>query len=150
MLDRSQIGFEFPPGTATIERGRVKLYAQAIGASDPVYFDVDVARARGFPDIPIPPTFLYTLELDREPAADFLQTVGAEMGKLLHGEQTLKFHRHLCAGEQIQFQTRVEDIFNKGPNQLEFFVLHTRVRDSSSVVVAELRATFIVPSAQPR
>jgi hypothetical protein len=148
VLDRSKIGFEFPKGTATIERGRVKRYAQAIGAADPVYSNVDAARARGFTDIPIPPTFLYTLELDREPAADFLQTVGAEMGNLLHGEQTLRFHRHLCAGEQIQFQTRIEDIFTKGPRDLEFLILHTRVLDSNSVVVAELRATFIVPFAE--
>ena len=148
VLDRSRIGFEFPVGRSTVERGRIKLYAQAIGETDPLYRDVAVARAQGYPDIPIPPGYLYSLDLEREPPIDYLGAVGARMGHLLHGEQTLSFFQDICAGTEIYFHTRIADIYDKRNGALEFFVLHTRVTDSGQMLVAELRATFIVPDAK--
>jgi hypothetical protein len=148
MLDRSRIGFAFPVGVSRVERGRIKLYAQAIGEADPLYRDVAVAHARGYPDIPIPPGFLYSLDLEREPPIDYLEAVGARMGRLLHGEQTLSFFRDICAGTEICFHTRIADIYAKRNGTLEFFLVHTRVTDSDQVLVAELRSTFIVPDAK--
>lgn len=148
MLDRSRIGLEFPVGACRVERGRIKLYAQAIGETDPLYRDVEVARARGYPDIPIPPGYLYSLDLEREPPIDYLGAVGARMGHLLHGEQTLSFSQDICAGTEIYFHTRIADIYDKRNGTLEFFVVHTRVLDSEQLLVAELRATFIVPVAK--
>lgn len=148
MLDRSRIGFEFPVGASWVERGRIKLYAHAIGETDPLYRDVAVARARGYPDIPIPPGYLYSLDLEREPPIDYLGAVGARMGHLLHGEQTLSLCRDICAGTEIYFHTRIADIYDKRNGTLEFFVVHTRVNDSEQVLVAELRATFVVPDAK--
>jgi hypothetical protein len=148
MLDRSRIGFEFPVGACRVERGRIKLYAQAIGETDPLYRDVQVARVRGYPDIPIPPGYLYSLDLEREPPIDYLGAVGARMGHLLHGEQTLSFFRDICAGTEIHFHTRIADIYDKRSGTLEFFVVHTRVLGSGQLALAELRATFIVPAQQ--
>lgn len=150
MLDRSRIGFEFPVGACRVERGRVKLYTEAIGEADRMYRDVNVARARGYPDIPIPPAYLYSLELERDPPIDFMGAVGAHEGNLLHGEQTLRYFRDICAGEEIYFHTRIADIYDKRNGTLEFFILETCVHDSEQLVVAELRATFIVPDVKSR
>jgi hypothetical protein len=64
MIDRRWIGRELPAATFDIERGRLAFFARAIGETDPVYLDPDAARAAGHPDIPAPPTFLFSGELD--------------------------------------------------------------------------------------
>jgi hypothetical protein len=143
VLDRTRIGFEFPTGVSSVERGRIKLFALAIGETDPVYSDLTVARQRGYRDIPIPPTYLYTLELEREPAIDIFAAVGANMGRVLHGEQSLHYVRDICAGDELSFQTRVADIFIKRGGKLEFFILSTRVTNPGGDLLAELRTTLI-------
>ena len=64
MIDRSIVGTEEPARTFDVERGRLRFFAKAIGETDPVYTDVEAARAAGHPDLPVPPTFLFGLELD--------------------------------------------------------------------------------------
>ncbi len=62
MIDRSRIGFRTAPTTAAVDGWRVKLFCQAIGETDAVYFDPAVARAAGHPACPVPPTFLKSIE----------------------------------------------------------------------------------------
>lgn len=55
---------KFEPGVVTVERGRLALFARVTGQTDPVYTDVAAARAAGHPDLPVPPTFIFGLELE--------------------------------------------------------------------------------------
>ena len=48
MIDKKWIGHEFPPSELALERGRLRFFALAIGETDPVYTDVDAARAAGY------------------------------------------------------------------------------------------------------
>ncbi|MPY78402.1 MAG: hypothetical protein GEV04_07875, partial [Actinophytocola sp.] len=52
------------PIEADIERGRLRFFAKAIGQKDPIYSDVDAARRAGHPDLPVPPTFFFSMELE--------------------------------------------------------------------------------------
>lgn len=54
-LDKAVIGTTLPATTLTVERARLRFFAKAIGETDPVYTDVDAAKAAGHPDIPAPP-----------------------------------------------------------------------------------------------
>ena len=87
MIDKSFIGRELPPSTLTLERGRLRFFAQAIGETDPVYTDVDAARAAGYADLPAPPTFLFAAELDSGQSTALLELLQIPLAKLLHGEQ---------------------------------------------------------------
>lgn len=40
-----------------IERGRLAFFAKATGETNPVYSDIDAARAAGYADLPAPPTW---------------------------------------------------------------------------------------------
>ena len=51
----------FPDYVVEIGRVEVQRYAQAIGETDRIYFDVDAARAAGHPDLPAPPYFPYVI-----------------------------------------------------------------------------------------
>ncbi len=61
-INRDYIGREYR-ASATYEVGRehVRLFAEAIGDSNPAYTDPDAAKALGHPDCIAPPTFLTVL-----------------------------------------------------------------------------------------
>jgi NAD(P)-dependent dehydrogenase (short-subunit alcohol dehydrogenase family) len=54
MIDRSLVGRELPPSTPTLERGRLRLFAWAIGETDPVCSGLAAARDAGHADLPAP------------------------------------------------------------------------------------------------
>ena len=63
MVDRSAIGRSFTPVTAHVEPGRLRYFCETIGERSPIYRDAQAARAAGYPAIPVPPTYLFCLEM---------------------------------------------------------------------------------------
>lgn len=144
MIDRSWIGRELAPVDLTLERGRLRFFAQAIGETDPVYTDVQAAQRAGYADLPAPPTFLFGAELDGGTLDRLLADLGVPIAKILHGEQGFTYHRPACAGETITVQSRIADIFDKKSGALEFVVKTSEARDAAGELVAELRSVIVV------
>ena len=49
---RKQIGKESPPWTYELTTTSVRAFARGVGYTDPVYFDVEAARAAGYRNLP--------------------------------------------------------------------------------------------------
>ncbi|RDI60523.1 MaoC family dehydratase N-terminal domain-containing protein [Nocardia pseudobrasiliensis] len=143
-LDSGVIGTAIPAHTVAAERGRLRFFADATGQHDPVYRDLDAARAAGHPDLPIPPTFLFCMEMDRpDPDQNVVRVLGIDPLTILHGEQQFFFHRLAYAGEPLTFSSSVSDYYEKKGGALKFVVRTTAVtRDGAPI--ACLRATTIV------
>ena len=133
----------FEPVTVTIERGRLRFFAQATGARDQVYRDLDAARRAGHPDLPVPPTFFFGLELDAPDPVGYLRELGVDLGRVLHGEQSFTYHRLAYAGDTLTLQPRIVDVFSRRGGALEFLVKETTItRDGEPIV--EARTTIVV------
>jgi acyl dehydratase len=143
MIDKAFIGRELPPSTLTLERGRLRFFAQAIGETDPVYSDLDAARAAGYADLPAPPTFLFAAELDSGQSMALLELLQIPLAKLLHGEQGFSYHRAACAGDTITVRPRITDIYDKKGGALEFVVKTAEARNQRDELVAELRTVIV-------
>ena len=63
-LDRSLIGREAPGQSLLVTRSRLRAFARATGQTDPVYTDVGAARRAGHRDLPVPPTFYFSIDLE--------------------------------------------------------------------------------------
>ena len=63
MVDQSAVGREFTPVTARVEPGRLRFFLNTLGEGNPVYRDEKAARAAGFSASPVPPTYLFCLEM---------------------------------------------------------------------------------------
>lgn len=149
MIDRRWIGTALPPALLTLERGRLRFFAKAIGEADPVYRDPDAARAAGHPDLPAPPTFLFAAELDADAAFWLVERLGVPLARILHGEQSFTYHRLVHAGETICVRTRITDIHAKRGGALEFVVLDSVATDAAGRPVAELRSVWVVRHPDP-
>ncbi|KQU89759.1 acyl dehydratase [Variovorax sp. Root318D1] len=144
MIDRRHIGHQLPPFQVEVEKGRLRFFAKATGQTDPVYVDEAAARDAGHPGLPVPPTFLFCLEMEAPNPAAIRELLGMDYRSLLHGEQGFSYHAMAYAGDTLTFRQRIEDIYDKKNGALEFVVRKTRVSNQRDELVAELRCVTVV------
>lgn len=142
MIDKRFIGKTLPAFRAVAEASRLRFFAKAIGETNPVYFDEAAARDAGHPGLPLPPTFLFSLEFE-QPDTSWRDEIGIELPRILHGEQTFTYHRLAYAGEALLFESRIADIYDKKAGALEFVVRETRVTNPRGEPVADLRSVIV-------
>ncbi|MDP9965631.1 acyl dehydratase [Variovorax paradoxus] len=144
MIDRRHIGHQLPPFQVEVEKGRLRFFAKATGQTDPVYTDEAAARDAGHPGLPVPPTFLFCLEMEAPNPAAIRELLGMDYRSLLHGEQGFTYHAMAHAGDMLTFRQRIEDIYDKKNGALEFVVRKTAVSNQRDELVAELRCVTVV------
>lgn len=147
MIDRSRIGFRTAPTVVTIDAWRVKLFCEAIGESDAVYWDANAARAAGHPACPVPPTFLKAIEGEHFSSAAVLQLLNVPLAGVLHAEQQFEFVSPVHVGDEVEVSRSIGEIFDKKNGALTFIVVNTeyRVRDRHA---ASSRQTILVRNAK--
>ena len=98
------------PHTFAVERERVREFADAVGETDPLYHDLDVARAAGHPDLVAPPMFavVYCGPAIEEALLD--PAGGIDFAMLVHGGQEFEWGPLVHAGEQITTSVRLAEV----------------------------------------
>jgi acyl dehydratase len=147
MIDRQYIGHTMPAFEVAVEVGRLRFFAKATGQTDPVYLDDTAARAAGHPALPVPPTFLFCLEMESPDPAAIRNLLGMDYRRLLHGEQGFTYHRLAHAGDVLRFEQRIADIYDKKNGALEFVERITRIANQRGEHVADLRAVTVLRNA---
>jgi acyl dehydratase len=144
-INRAVLGKEYPPYPVTVERGRIKDFARAIGDLNPLYLDDRVGAASEWGDIIAPPTFPITFR-DETGGAALLQDLGVDISRVLHGEQEFELHRALRPGETFLCRSKVVDIYEKSGRSggLAFVVRETAVTDGANEIVATMRHVTVV------
>lgn len=143
MIDKKWIGHELGASELPIEQSRLRFFAKAIGEDDPVYTDRSAARDAGYPDLPVPPTFLFAAELDSGAVDRMLALLGIPVAKLLHGEQSFTYRKAVCVGDTVTVRSRIEDIYDKKNGALEFVVKSSRATNQAGELVAEMRTVLV-------
>ena len=146
-IDPAVIGRILPGHEALAERGRLRFFAKAIGETDPLYFDVEAAKAAGHRDLPVPPTFLFCLEMEGPRPAETRELLGIDIARVLHGEQGFVYHAMAFAGDRLSYAGQIVDIYDRKGGALEFLVTETRVTNQHDALVAELRKVTVVRNA---
>jgi acyl dehydratase len=103
---RQATASRFEPLAVTVARDRLVFFAEATGQRDPVYRDLDAAKAAGHPDLPIPPSFYFSLELEYPDAFGWLTALGVDLRHVLHGEQSFTYHALAHAGDTLTCSPR--------------------------------------------
>ena len=117
--------------TVVIERGPVRVFAEALGDPDAVYRD-DAA--------PVPPTFPFVMSywgsLGTGGAAGLpIEKLRGPGRAILHGEQAFEYHRWPHVGDVLEGQTVITDVYEKersNGGKLEFYVTETRWKNQAT------------------
>ncbi|MFK0089620.1 MaoC family dehydratase N-terminal domain-containing protein [Pseudomonas sp. NPDC090755] len=144
MIDKSHIGAVVSSHNVSVEAGRLRFFAKATGQRDARYTDPAAALDAGYPNLPVPPTFLFCLDMEAPNPRATMDLLNIDIGKVLHGEQSFKYHQMAFAGDCLHFESRIVDIYDKKGGALEFVVRETRVTRQSGELVAELRNSLVV------
>ncbi|MCR6485035.1 MaoC family dehydratase N-terminal domain-containing protein [Amycolatopsis sp. OK19-0408] len=143
-IDKVHIGRDTGTRTLLVDRGRLRLFAKATGQTDPVYTDLDAAKAAGHPDLPVPPTFFFAVSLETADPFTWLTDLGIDLTTVLHGEQEFHYHRLAHAGAELTATARITDVYDKRGGALEFLVTTTSITDHSGQLVAEAVGTTAI------
>jgi acyl dehydratase len=145
-LNKALVGREFAPFVVSVERGKIKEFARAIGDLNPFYLDDRVGQASEWGDIVAPPTFMTTFRDAAGDNADFLRELGTDISRLLHGEQEFELHRPLRPGDTLLCRSRIVDIYEKtgrsGP--MGFVVREMVATDRAGDIVGTMRHITVV------
>ncbi|MGX1108386.1 MULTISPECIES: MaoC family dehydratase N-terminal domain-containing protein [Bradyrhizobium] len=150
MVDQSAVGRTFTPVTARVEPGRLRFFLDTLGETNAVYRDETAAQATGFTAAPVPPTYLFCLEMmDAPDPFEFLTALDIDMARVLHGEQRFDYHAPVVVGDTLTFRPRVTGVTDKKGGAMTLIVVDTPVTNQNGVHVADVSRTVVVRNARP-
>ncbi len=127
------IGKKYPETTYAVGREKVREYAHAVGETNPLYLDLDAARAAGYADVVAPPMFAVVYAGRSITPALFDPEVGIDFARMLHGGQEFRWGPLVVAGDEIATTTAVKDINVRGG--MIFYLFETDSRNQRGETV---------------
>ena len=85
MIDRRYIGHTLEPFSVPVEAGRLRFFAKATGQTDPIYTDTAAARDAGHRNLPVPPKYLFCLDIESPNPAAIRDLMAQDYLPQLHG-----------------------------------------------------------------
>ena len=140
-LDESFVGRTWPAETYEVSLEKIREFATAVGADDPVHHDRDAARAAGHRDVVAPPTFCVTFTMPlieaflRDPA------FGWDYARMVHGDQSITLHRPVYGGDELVTTIHVEDLATRAGSHM--LTLRCAIADAAGEPVATTKAMLV-------
>ena len=144
MLDRSLKNKTYPPIIFDVEKQRVKFFSKATGQTDPVYFDEDVAKEKGFPSLLAPLTFLTTVSHEKKNPYQYLYDLSIDMKNILHAGQSYKYHHLVFAGDQITMESNIKSMYDKKNGSLQFIEFESIFLNQNKKLTVESLSTLVI------
>lgn len=142
MIERSLLGRQTPPSHVLVEKGAIRRFAEAIGESNPLYYEESAAQAAGFSSLVAPPTFATTLAT----TISLRNALGVPEQRLLLSEEAIESQRPIVAGDRLTVWSRVADIQEREApgGVLGVVTLESEGHDESGALVFKCRQQIIV------
>jgi acyl dehydratase len=132
-VNREAIGKTYHVTAYAVGREKVREYAHAVGETNPLYLNLDTARAAGYADVVAPPMFAVVYAGRSITPALFDPDVGIDFARMLHGGQEFRWGPVVVAGDEIDTTTTVKDISQRGG--MNFYVFETDSRNQRGETV---------------
>jgi len=148
---KAAVGVESEPWTVEVDKTAVRMFARSVGHTDPVFYDEDEAKRRGFRSLPAPPAYLGTPRFS--PVASD-STFGGPRGRrsfnnplkrVLNGGTEVDYHEQICAGDVLTGRSKIADISERKGSigQMLITTTETTYTNQDGKVVAVMRGTGI-------
>jgi acyl dehydratase len=136
-------GRVYPPTEPyLVGREKIREFARAVLAIDPINFDPDAARAAGHADVVAPPTFPVVVQ-ERSLAALLADDdAGIDFSRVVHGEQRFSYARPVVAGDELTAQLTVTGVKTLGGNAM--ITAESRLTDTTGALVVTATSILVV------
>jgi acyl dehydratase len=128
------IGKTYDPFDYEVGREKIREYANAVGETNPVYFDRAAAQDAGFRDVVAPPMFAVVYSAGSVGPPIFDPEVGIDFMRMVHGGQEFVWSEPVCSGDTITTQTTFKDFSEKDGRKFYVFESVSKNQDGQEVV----------------
>ena len=131
-----------PTAPYLVGREKVREFARAVFATNPINLDVDAARAAGHADVVAPPTFAVVVQehtlaqLLAEPDA------GIDFSRVVHGDQRFTSSRPIVAGDELTATLTVSSVKTLGAHSM--VTAESVIADAAGEHVVTAISTLVV------
>jgi hypothetical protein len=144
---RAEIGKESEPVTFEVDKTACRMFARSVGYTDPIYYDEDHARSKGYRGIPVPFAFLghpvYNPNAPQRLGGYF--RTDTPFKRVLNGGTDIEYFDNICAGDVLTATSKLVDLSEResrlGPMLIT--VTEGTFRNQDGKVVAKMRGTGI-------
>ncbi len=125
-----------------VGREKIREFARAVFAENPINTDVAAARSAGYSDLVAPPTFPVVIQettlhqLLDEPDA------GIDFSRVVHGDQRFTYSRPIVAGDELVATLTVASVKSLGGHSM--VTAESAIVDSAGAHVVTAISTLVV------
>jgi acyl dehydratase len=109
-VNAKAVGKTYDPIVYAVGREKIREYARAVGETEPLYLDVEAARAAGYEDVVAPPMFAVVYSAPAVGPLIFDPEIELNFAMMVHGGQEFVWGAPVVAGDEISTQASVRDI----------------------------------------
>jgi acyl dehydratase len=139
------IGKRYEPSTYAVGREKIREYASAVGETNPLHYDLEAARADGYPDLVAPPMFAVVYAAKAMMPGIFDPEVGINFAMMVHAGQEFVWGPVVVAGDEVTSTASVKDIAER--RGMTFYVFETVSENQRGETVCTGTWTQIVRGA---
>lgn len=133
------------PDYYLVGREKIREYAKSIQCEDPISLSEEAAKAAGYPDVVAPLTFIAIP--GRQVQLDIFRNfdVGINIARVIHRDQKITYHRAICAGEKLYFDSWLDGVIESHGTVIS--TLRSEVTDADGKPVMTTIVTMIGEAA---
>ena len=136
------IGRTYPPTPVYfVGREKIREFATALGDTASCYFEVDAARALGYPDLIAPPTFAVVVTMKAGEQVVLDPELALDYTRVVHGEQKFVHQRPIFAGDQLTSTVSVDSIRSAAGNDM--IMVKAQVHSTSGELVSTVYSLLV-------
>jgi acyl dehydratase len=109
-VNSKAVGKQYDPITYAVGREKIREYARAVGETDPLCLDLEVARGAGYADLVAPPMFAVVYSAPAVGPSIFDPEIELNFAMMVHGAQEFLWGPPVVAGDEITTTASVKDI----------------------------------------
>ncbi len=150
---RAVIGEQSAPWSFEVTTTSIRAFARGVGYTDPVYFDVEAARAAGYSSLPAPPTYLGTPVFIPGLSDDTFSSprngqpaVPHGLKNILDGGTEIEYFEQICAGDTLSAVSKIADLATRESRAIGTMLIitvETSYTKADSKIAALLRSQVI-------
>ena len=141
-INQEFIGRTYPPTEVySVGREKIREFASALGDTALCYFNVESARALGYPDLIAPPTFAIVITMQAGGQVIHDPELALDYTRVVHGEQRFVQHRPIFAGDEITSTVSVDSIRSAAGNDM--ITVKTEVHASDGELVSTVYSLLV-------
>lgn len=140
-ISKDLIGTKLDRYEFDVERGKIREFCQAIGETNPIYFDVEAAKKAGYEDVPAPPTYATVIQFWGYPKIwQDMENMGVDTSRILHLKEKYTYLKPIYPG-RVSSQG---ECINVTVGKMDTMTFKTTVKNAKGEAIVEQEMSIFI------